>query len=610
MKLKSRVLLSILSLVLSASLAMASTPLPGPTTTGTSLAPVPAGSELTPATGTAPVLPAASAPVAVEAPLPMPDTVVIRLNAPLLSPRFSTTPLALVNEDVITFEDLKTAIGTIHTGMEEGKAAPRKNFSEVLKRLINSRLMMQEARTIGLDKDELVKSAMDEFSKQLLRDTLLSEHVKNIAADNKDVERVARERNREWRLKSLVIGKLSDVRSFEAEIKAGKSFDDVYETFIRDERGKRGGKVEEFIARDAIDPTMLAALVTLKVGEIGKPVVIENGYVMFRVEEIRSKDDPRVVEQVRQELGSQLRVASLKKYFDMLVKKYVKKKKLFDTLDYENKKIPFEKMLKDKRVIVEVKGEKPLTVADFSDAVAAKFYHGVKRAIESKKVNKEKAVILEEILSNIVFDKEARVQKIDQTDEYRNKVKSKEDSLLFGQFMQKVVIPEITISRDETKAYYTKHAKEYLTPASYILDAIAFSSPEKAEEAVNKLRAGTDLKWYKTNAEGQESINKRLQAFFEGNPVNKEELPVKMQQALSGSAKGDYRAFVDGTTGYALAVVEYQPPATQPYEAMEGVIKESLSYEKLNLSVESWATKLRESSEIKVYADFTQQEKP
>lgn len=590
MKSKCPVLLSIFSLLLSASLALAATPPPATATTGSA--------------------PAPAAPAAVKAPASKPDTVLIRLNAPLLSPNFSTTPLAKVNDDVITFEDLKTAIGTIHTGMSEEKAAPKKDFSEVLRRLINSRLMIQEARSIGLDKDDQIKSAMAEYTKQLRRDILLNEQVKDIVADNKDVERVARERTMEWRLKSLVIGKLANAKAFKAEIKAGKSFDSVYDKFIRDERGKKGGNDKEFIARDAIDPTMMVSLEKLKAGDISEPTKIENGYVLYRVEETRTKDDPQMVEQVRQELGSQLRLAALKKYNDKLVKKYITMKKLYNTLDYDSNKVPFEKLLKDKRVIAEIKGEKPLTVADFSDAVAAKFYHGVKRAIESKKVNKEKAAILEEILSTIVIDKEARAQKIDQTEEYRNKVKSKEDALLFGEFMQKAVIPDITISRDETKAYYREHAKEYATRASYLLDAIAFSSPEKAEDAVNKLRAGTDLNWYKENAEGQESINKRFQAYFEGNPVSMEELPDKMQKALSGSAKGDYRVFVDGTTGYAVAVVDYQPPSTQPYESVEGVIRETVSYKKLNANIESWAKKLRAASEVTVYADFTQQEKP
>jgi hypothetical protein len=217
---------------------------------------------------------------------------------------------------------------------------------------------------------------------------------------------------------------------------------------------------------------------------------------------------------------------------------------------------------------------------------------------------------MEQLIGTLVFDKEAHVQKIDETEEYREKVKTQENTLLFGQFMQKVVVPEITISREETKAYYAEHVKDYYTPVSYLLDAIAFVSPEKAEEAVKTLKSGTDLKWFKANAEGQESISKRYLAYFEGNPVSKDELPGKMQQALAGSSKGDYRVYVDGTTGYVLAVMDYQPPGTQPYEMVEMAIKETVTYKKLNDNIELWAKKLRESSEVTVYADFAQQEKP
>ncbi len=608
MRSKSRLFLPILSLFISASLAMAATT--QPETAAPASAPALGGAESQPAAEINPAQPVAPISVGAENPIPKTDTIVVRLKAPLLSPNFSTTPLATVNDELITFDDLKAALGVIHTGMSEGKAAPKKNFSEILERLINSKLIIQEARTIGLEKDETIQSSMVEFKKDLMREILLNKHVKDLAADAKEVEKVYRERIKEWRLKSLIIAKKADVKAFEAEIKAGKPFDTVYENFIKEERGKKGGNTEDYIARDAINPAMMVALEKMKVGETGTPVAIEKGYVLYRVEEIRSKEDPKLLEQLQQEMGSQVRLAELKKYQEKLTKKYVKMKKLFKTLDYENPKNKFDKMLKDKRVIADIKGEKSLTVADFSDAVAAEFFHGVQRAIESKKVNSQKSAILEQLLGKRVLDMEARLLKIDQSDEFREKVKSKEDSILFGTFMQKVVIPEITITRDEAKAYYAEHAKEYFAPGSYLLDAIAFSSPEKAEEAVKTLKNGTDFQWYKANADDQESIDLRLHAFFDGNHANKEELPIKMQQALSGSINGDYRVFKDGTIGYAIAVLEYQPPATRPYEQVEGVVSEALSYDKLNKSIESWAMKLRASSEVTVYADFTQQEKP
>ena len=42
----------------------------------------------------------------------------------------------------------------------------------------------------------------------------------------------------------------------------------------------------------------------------------------------------------------------------------------------------FEVLLKDKRVVAEIKGEKPITVGELTDYLKQQIYHGVGMAIE------------------------------------------------------------------------------------------------------------------------------------------------------------------------------------------------------------------------------------
>ena len=239
-------------------------------------------------------------------------------------------------------------------------------------------------------------------------------------------------------------------------------------------------------------------------------------------------------------------------------------------------------------------------------AIAEKFYHGVERAAEAKKINKEKKAILNQLLGTIVFNKEAKVRGIDQSEAYQTKVHTYSNSLLFGTFVTKVVRPEITVTKDELQAYYKNHSGEYSTVDFYKLDAIAFDSPQKAEEAVEKLKKGMDFKWYKANADGRVSISKSFSMLFEGDVIPKPNLPEPMQKAVTGAAKGDYRVFLDGTQGYALAIVEYEPARTRTFAEVEEVIKEAVFYEKLNKGVETWADKLRSTSDITMFADFAE----
>ena len=564
-------------------------------------------------TTTAPAPPASAVqsqqgPAADPAPgtLPKADEISIRLNAPVFSEHFASAPLALVNDEPISMEDFKKTLGTIHEGMVEGQAAPRKNFPELLKRLINSLLIIQEARTMELDKQPEIKASVDEYSKKLLRDTLLKEQVKNVKADPKEVEKEYKQRTSEWRLKSLVVDKLEDVKSIEAGLKAGKKFDALYDKAIKDGSATEPGKPDVFLPRDVMPPPMLAVVEKMKVGEVSKSLPLEKGYLFYRVEETRHVENAAVREQVQQALDGTARIKALEAFQAELIKKYVTRKKLFDKFDFENKKVKFEDYLKDKRTLADVKGEKPVTVADMAVAIAEKFYHGVERAAEAKKINKAKEEILNQLLGTIVFDKEARVRGIDQSEAYLTKVRSYSNSLLFGTFVTKVIRPEITVSRDELQAYYKDHSGEYTTVDFYKLDAIAFDSPQKAEEAVEKLQKGMDFKWYKTNADGRVSISKSFSMLFEGDAIAKPNLPEPMQKAVTGAAKGDYRVLTEGSHGYALAVLEYEPARTRTFAEVEEVVKEAVFYEKLNKGVESWADKLRSSSDITMFADFAE----
>lgn len=594
MKLKMFASLTITGIVWLAALAAGAVETPAAPTTALPTTVAPASPQQSP-----------PAPTATEK-VPKADEITIRLNAPVFSPLFAKVPLAMVNDESITIEDLKKTLGTIHEGMVEEKTAHKKNFPELLKRLVNSLLIIQEARNMELDKLEEIKTSVDDYSQKLLRDMLLKEQVKNVKADPKEVEKAYKERTTEWRLKSLIVDKLDDVKAIEAGLKAGGKFDALFDKAIKDGRATEGGKSDAFMPRDAIPPSMLVALEKMRIGEISKPLPLEKGYLFYRLEEKRNKEDAAIKEQITQELATKARIAALEAFQASLIKKYVSQKKLFDKLDFENKKVKFETFLKDKRVIADIKGEKPVTVADLAEAIAAKFYHGVERAAEGKKINKDKKAILNELLGTLLFKKEAKVRKIDESDEYRTKVKAYANSLLFGTFVTKVIRADIVVSKDELQAYYKEHSKEYSTVDAYKLDTIAFDTPQKAEEAVEKLRKGMDFKWYKDNADGRVSISKAFSNLFEGEFIAKPNLPEPMQKVMTVVASGDYRVFVDGKQGYAIKIVEVEPARTKTYPEVEEAIKEAVFYEKLNKGIETWADKLRSSSDVTIYADFAQ----
>jgi len=560
-------------------------------------------------------VPAAAVPTAKPAPqeakTPRMSESVIRLNAPIFSPQFANVPLAAINDEFITMEDLKKALGAIHEGMKEETPVSKNHIPELFNRLVNSKLIIQEARNIGLDKLDHLKKSTDEYSVELLRETLLFLQAKDVKVDEKDVDKAYAEASREWRFKSLIIPNQEDVKAFQAGLKSGKTYDQLYDAAIKEGKAKEGGKPDEVIPRSAVSPELLALIDKMKPGEVSPPLPLGTGAVFYRVEEVRSKEDPELRFKIRTEVDKKTRVKALEEYKQGLIKKNVKlNKKVYDKISYKVTKAQFEKLLKDKRVIADIKGEKPITVAELTEALKSKYFHGIERALEGNKVNISKDMVYDEILTTRLFQKDARDRRVAESEEFRTRLKAYVDSLLFNEFITKIVRDDVRMTTDDLEAYYKEHSKEFTSPAGLSLTALAFDALPKAELAVDKLRNGTDYKWYKDNAEGQTSISKEYIDYFAGTPVTFDSLPEKLAKAMVGAKTGEFRVFPDGKVTYAIAVLEVIKSDILPFERVEEVIRQRVFYDKLNKTAESWADKIRASSEITIYADFAKQEKP
>jgi hypothetical protein len=118
-----------------------------------------------------------------------------------------------------------------------------------------------------------------------------------------------------------------------------------------------------------------------------------------------------------------------------------------------------------------MKGYKPLTVADLTQAIQEKYFHGLETAIKSKQVNNKKFEILDQILDKRIIGQEALKRGIDKTENIRYGG----DMRYIRLFVQKVLIPDIKVTGEEMKAYYTDHKQEYTYPEMIKLSSLIFS---------------------------------------------------------------------------------------------------------------------------------------
>jgi hypothetical protein len=175
---------------------------------------------------------------------------------------------------------------------------------------------------------------------------------------------------------------------------------------------------------------------------------------MLKIEGVRFPEDPEAKTRAKQEVLRKMQRESLGRYDRALREKYAKvNQEVLKSLDFESKESGFEKLLKDKRVVAEIKGEKPITVGEMAEYLRQQLYHGVERAVERRRLNKRKDQILEEMIHKRVFQKEALRLGIDKSESYKRKVKDHENALIFGAFVKKALASDIQLKEEERELH-------------------------------------------------------------------------------------------------------------------------------------------------------------
>ena len=510
--------------------------------------------------------------------------------------------VATINGEPITLEEFNQGLSMLSEGTQGDERVPKEKRSELLKRLINTRLVIQEARRMGLDEIPELKKRIEVFSRVTLREALMERQAKNIKPDEKEVERVYKESVKEWRIQSILFEKEEDAKKMEKAIREGGDFGETLKKFVADRKGKGDGGAKYLKGKDLL-PEISKAVSKMEVGSISPILRIQSGFVILKIGGVRFPEDPEARAKARQEVLRKTQGVALGKYEKQLRVKYVKvNQEVLKGLDFESKEPGFEKLLKDKKVVAQIKGEEPITVGEMTEYLRQQLYHGVGRAVESKRLNTRKDQILEEMLHKRVFLKEALRLGIDKTEGYKNKVKEYENSLLFGAFIQKAVVPDVKLKEGELKAYYEEHIKDYTYPEMMKMSTLVFERREDAEKTILTLRKGTEFQWVKANAEGQLDRNTRGVLDLDGKLLITRDLAEGLRKAISGAKAGDFRLYPSPENYfYVLYIQQVVPSRPQPYEEAREKVAQEVYDDKLKRAVKEYTDKLRAVSDVKVY---------
>jgi parvulin-like peptidyl-prolyl isomerase len=510
--------------------------------------------------------------------------------------------VASVNGEPITLEQFSEEIAAVKAELAPGAQVDRRMEMDVLQRMINARLVAQEARNVGLDQLPETQQAVDAYARETLREELAQKIMREAKPAPGEAERLYEDAVREWKITAILFQKEEDAKRLQAGLKTGKDLRELAKPFIAEKTATMGEDGAYLKPKD-VDPQFARVLSTMAVGAVSPILPTGSGFVILRLEDSRRLDNPEEREKARQAAVSKSRQDALKAYDVALKKKYVKvKREVLDRVDYEAQTPGFDALLKDTRVVADIKGDQPITVGDLTEQLKYQFFHGLDRAAERKKLNARKEVTLEGMLHRRLFRREALRLGLEKTESYRGKVRAYETSALFGAFVQKVIQADLKLTEDEVKAYHAAHAKEYAAPEMMRLRSLVFRNRRDAESAVAKLKEGAEFQWLEAHAEGQADRNASGVLVFDGKLLTTDDLPGGLRKAIAGSKAGDFRLYASPEgVFYALAIQDVIASRPQPYDQIRQEIAQRVLNQKIKKAVEDYADKLRAVSDIKVY---------
>ena len=522
--------------------------------------------------------------------------------------------VAAVGGDPITLAEFKRALAASHAGTmaapdrKDGDPRPpgQIDYSGIIKRLVNIRLIVLEATNMGLGEQPEIRDAMETYSRDTLIKLLLEQQVQDVTVEDAEVEPAYRERVREAKIRSAVFKKKEDAARVEAEIRGGVDFDAATGTAAR----KDLAEVEaegRFMKNADLHPSVVQLISRMKAGDVSPVVTVGLGqHILFQLQDVRYPEqiDPQMWRSARNEVLNQKKLQATRDFYEDLRKKRAAiDRKLLDSLDYEAASPGFEAMRDDKRILVKIKGQESISVADLTRALDRKFFHGISQAIAAKRVNAAKAEELERMMHNRILEKVALEKGLDRTKEYELRVREYEDALIFGWFIEKVIAPGIQLDMKELQQYYDDHREDFSSPKMIRLRSLIFRHKSQAIDAIDKLTGGTDFDWLAANAQGQVDRSAAGLLRFDGRLLTQQGLPEGLRSAVAGCSTGDYRLYSDSQLGvhYVLRIEQVVDTGVRPFAEVQKEVAEIVFDQKLKVAMDTWTDQLSRHYPVEVF---------
>jgi len=515
--------------------------------------------------------------------------------------------LATVNGQPVLLEDVEQRLDSLHRSASEEGAPGGIDMERLMFQVINDVLLGQEARTLGMEEDEKLRSKVDKYRDETIVRHLQREEIGDrVEPTEEEVRQVFKEEYRAVTLRIVTAYERPEAEEMLHLLENGADMTKLATERSVDPYAQRGGLAYE-LPRVDLQRDIRRVAFQLVPGQVAGPIRTDLGWSVIRVESFTEADAGRFAD-LEPLCRRMARMTNKKMLERELAAKAQDKIKV--TIDSEVAGSVQPERLPDGRIMPKVENKEAIvarlgdlrviTAGDYARALVGR-WKGVR--------NMDAAIAAAPMILRTVVDRELLVAEAlrrgyDKRPDVQRSVHAYETQLLVPLYLEEVVGGNVQVTADEIKAYYEAHKEEFHRPPRVRLAQITVETEEEAQQITEQLRKGTDFTWLAR----QRSIDRLKdtggdRGWYEPQPgvddFNQDLFTAKVGHVLEPfGMPGNY---------IVVKVTARQEQGIYEFGEISGNLRETVYQESLRKEMEAFMDKLRSRAEIEINEELLTQ---
>jgi peptidyl-prolyl cis-trans isomerase C len=509
--------------------------------------------------------------------------------------------VATVNGEQIFFEDLERLLGDLHTGTAETqRGAP--DLERMVFRLVNDKLLAQEARVMGMQNDEPIPSRLAALRQSLAIRRLEQKEIWTLAEPtDEELEQAFAKEYQTITFRMITVHEKGEAERLLSELEQGADFAALAKESSVDQFGPRGGLVED-LPRIDMPHELADDAFAMGPGDLKGPFRTRIGWSHLRVESFADPDPEqfqtlkpslralvryRKSDSLKDDLGSRLRQAHPVTIEQQVVATIVAER------------LPDSRLMpkvENPELVVARVGKREISAEEYGKALQTR-WKGVRN---EEAAIAAKPIVLERLIRDELMASEALARGYGDSPEVRRALSATETQLLIPRMLNEVVAAGIDVTQEEMESYYEEHRNQFHRPPRVRIGQITVANREEAERLAELLRQGADLAWLVR----QHSIDDFKDAGGDRGWTTPKRSGDPIEEALFEALPGDVfgPAAIDGSF-VVVRVMARDDQGVFNFQEISGNIRQAVFDLKFQESLHEYIQKLRSRSEIVVNED-------